>query len=139
MDDWLWKSPFLNFFSFKCQHNVHDLPKFDTRQHKPIVYNKQRCIIYNQTLAGNQFPLEHTQYTGYIPGSRQVWEGFGGVVFVHEATQVRDMTQLIGIQCCTLWHVNSLEHMKTFPQEIIYNHFVNVASSNKKIYYKFYV
>lgn len=47
------------------------------------------------------------------------------------------MTQLIGIQCCTLWHVNSLEHMKTFPQEIIYNHFVNVASSNKKIYYNF--
>lgn len=139
MDDWLWKSPFLNFFSFKCQHNVHDLPKFDTRQHKPIVYNKQRCIIYNQTLAGNQFPLEHTQYTGYIPGSRQVWEGFGGVVFVHAATQVRDMTQLIGIQCCTLWHVNSLEHMKTFPQEIIYNHFVNVASSNKKLYYKVYV
>lgn len=65
--------------------------------------------------------------------------GVGGVVFVHAATQVRDMTQLIGIQCCTLWHVNSLEHIKTFPQEIIYNHFVNVASSNKKIYYKFYV
>lgn len=125
------------FFHIKCQHNVHDQLKFDIRQ--PIVYNKQRCIIYNQTLAGNQFPLEHTQYTGYIPGSRQVWEGFGGVVFVHAATQVRDMTQLIGIQCCTLWHVNSLEHMKTFPQEIIYNHFVNVASSNKKIYYKFYV
>lgn len=112
----------LNFFSFKCQHNIHDLPKFDTRQHKPIVYNKQRCIIYNQTLAGNQFPLEHTQYTGYIhvPGSRQVGEGFGGVVFVHAATRAKDITLLISIQCCTFWHVNSLEHMKTSPPPINY-------------------
>lgn len=122
----------LYFFSLKCQYNVRDLPKFDIRQHKPIVYNKQRCIIYNQTLAGNQFPLEHTQYTGYIPGSRQVGEGVGGVVFVQAATRARDMTLLIDIQCCTHWHVNSLEQMKHSPNKL-FNYFVNVGSSNKKI------
>lgn len=85
----------LNFFLYKCQIVYmihHNLKSGNTN---PLLKtNKQilRCIIYNWTLEGNQFPLERTQYTGYIPGCRQV-EGVC-VFFWYMVRQASDMTLL---------------------------------------------